>query len=148
MTAMYAIALILHLLGAAIWTGGHLVLATVVLPRVLRARDPAILLNFEQGFERLGIPALITQIVSGLWLAHLQLPPGEWFALATPQSHLVAAKLTLLATTVLFALDARLRLIPKLSAATLPAMAWHIWPVTLLSVVFVMVGAGFRLGWG
>jgi len=148
MTAMYAIALILHLLGAAIWTGGHLVLATVVLPRALRARDPAILLNFEQGFERLGIPALITQIVSGLWLAHLQLPPAEWFALATPQSHLVAAKLTLLATTVLFALDARLRLIPKLTAASLPAMAWHIWPVTLLSIVFVMIGAGFRFGWG
>lgn len=145
---MYATALTLHLLGATIWTGGHLVLATAVLPRALRARDPAILLDFEQGFERIGIPALITQVLSGLWLAHLQLPTAEWFALATPQSHLIAAKLGLLATTVLFALDARLRVIPKLSVATLPTMAWHIWPVTLMSVVFVMVGAGFRLGWG
>ena len=148
MTGMYATALLLHLLGAAIWTGGHLVLATAVLPRALRARDPAVLLNFEQGFERIGIPALITQVLSGLWLAHLQLPPGEWFALATPQSHLIAAKLGLLATTAVFALDARLRLIPHLTAASLPAMAWHIWPVTLLSIVFGMVGAGFRLGWG
>lgn len=145
---MYAAALVLHLIGATVWTGGHLVLAFTVLPRALRARDPAVLQSFEQGFEKIGIPALATQILTGLYLAHLQLPPGEWFALATPASHLITAKLGLLAATALLAVDARLRLIPRLSAETLPAMAWHIWPVTILSVGFVLVGAGFRLGWG
>lgn len=145
---MYSTALVLHLLAATVWTGGHLVLATSVLPCALSARDPAILKSFEQGFERIGIPALLIQAASGLWLAHLQLPPAQWFDLATPQSHLIATKLLLLALTAGFAVDARLRLIPRLSAATLRSMAWHIWPVTLFSVLFVLVGAGFRLGWG
>lgn len=148
MGAMYASLLLLHLLAATVWTGGHLVLAVTVLPRALAARDPAILASFEQGFERIGIPALLIQVASGLWLASLQLPPARWFDLATAQSQLIVAKLTLLALTAAFALDARLRLIPRLDAATLPQMAWHIWPVTLFSVLFVLVGAGFRLGLG
>lgn len=145
---MYSTALILHLLAATVWTGGHLVLASTVLPRALAARDPAILHSFEQGYEKIGIPALLIQVASGLWLAHLQLPPAQWFDLSTPSSRLIAVKLALLALTAGFAVDARLRLIPRLSAATLPAMAWHIWPVTLFAVLFVFVGAGFRLGWG
>lgn len=148
MIAMYATALVLHLLAATVWTGGHLVLATCVLPRALAAGDAQILKSFEQGYERIGIPALLIQVATGLWLAHLQLPPPQWLDLATPQSHLIATKLGLLALTAAFAVDARLRLIPKLSAATLPSMAWHIWPVTLFAVLFVLVGAGFRLGWG
>lgn len=145
---MYTTALILHLIAATVWTGGHLVLATTVLPRALAARDAEILKAFERGYEKIGIPALITQVATGLWMAHLQLPPSQWFALATPQSHLIAAKLGLLALTAAFAVDARFRVIPRLNAAMLPAMAWHIWPVTLFSVLFVLVGAGFRLGWG
>ena len=146
--AVYSTVLVLHLLAATVWTGGHLVLASCVLPRALAARDPAILTLFEQGYERIGIPALLIQIATGLWLAHLHLPPAQWFGLGTPQSHLITAKLSLLALTAAFAVDARLRLIPRLTAARLPAMAWHIWPVTLFSVLFVLVGAGFRLGWG
>lgn len=145
---MYSIALILHLLAATVWTGGHLVLATSVLPRALADRDPAILKTFEQGYERIGIPALLIQVISGLWLASLQLSPAQWLDLETSQSRLIAAKLGLLALTAAFALDARLRLIPRLSEATLPEMAWHIWPVSLCSVLFVLAGAGFRLGWG
>lgn len=145
---MYATALVVHLLAASVWTGGHLVLATTVLPRALKARDPAILKSFEQGYEKIGIPALLIQVASGLWLAHLQLAPARWLDLNSAQSRLIVAKLALLALTAAFAVDARLRLIPRLSAATLPALAWHVWPVTLFSVLFVLVGAGFRLGWG
>ncbi len=36
----FAIVLTFHVLAATIWTGGHIVLATVVLPRVLRQRTP------------------------------------------------------------------------------------------------------------
>ncbi len=36
---MYATILLLHILGATIWTGGHLVLAVTILPRVLRERS-------------------------------------------------------------------------------------------------------------
>ncbi len=75
--------LFLHLLGAAIWVGGHLVLALGILPGALRRRDPQAIRAFEQVYERIGIPALLLQVVSGLWLASLWLPFDHWFG-ATP----------------------------------------------------------------
>ena len=75
--------LFLHLLGAAIWVGGHLVLALGILPGALRRRDPQAIRAFEQVYERIGIPALLLQVVSGLWLASLWLPFHHWFG-ATP----------------------------------------------------------------
>lgn len=144
---MYSYILLLHILAATVWTGGHLVLATTVLPRALAARDPEILLAFESGFERVGMPALLIQVASGLWMAHTMLPDMRtWFSLSTPPATLIAFKLALLGITVVTALDARFRIIPKLSAETLPAMARRIAIVTTVSVLFVIVGVSFRGG--
>jgi len=145
---MYGAMLLLHILAATIWTGGHLVLAIAILPRVLRERSPARLREFESAYERVGIPALVVQVATGLWLAHRMVPElSRWFAFGDPVATLVGVKLLLLAATVAFALDARLRLIPKLSEKNLTALAWHIVPVTLVSVLFVVVGVSFRTGW-
>lgn len=144
---MYSYVLLIHVLAATVWTGGHLVLATTVLPRALAARDPRILLDFEAGYERIGMPALIVQVLSGLWMAHAMLPDvAAWFAFDTLPSRLIVFKLALLLVTLLTALDARLRIIPRLSAATLPAMARRIVLVTVLSVLFVAAGVSFRGG--
>ena len=145
---MYGAMLLLHILAATIWTGGHLVLAIAILPRVLRERSPAKLLEFESAYERIGIPSLVVQVATGLWLAHRMVPElSRWLAFGDPVATLVGVKLLLLATTVGFALDARLRLIPRLSEQNLGALAWHIVPVTIVSVLFVVVGVSFRTGW-
>lgn len=145
--AMYSYVLLVHVLGATIWTGGHLVLASAVLPRALATRDPAILLAFESGFERVGMPALLVQVVTGAWMAHAIQPDIlGWFSLADPVSRLITLKFALLLATVVTALDARLRIIPRLSARTLPAMARRVVFVTLLSVGFVVAGVSFRGG--
>jgi len=145
---MYGTILLLHILSATIWTGGHLVLAIAILPRVLRERSPARLLEFESAYERVGIPSLVVQVATGLWLAHRMVPElSRWLAFGDPVASLVGVKLLLLATTVVFALDARLRLIPRLSKQNLGALAWHIVPVTIVSVLFVVVGVSFRTGW-
>lgn len=144
---MYPTIFLLHVLAATIWTGGHLVLATTVLPRALRARDPRVLLEFESGFERIGMPALLVQVASGLWLAHALLPDWQdWLSWETPPARLIGFKLILLAITFATALDARLRIIPHLDAATLPALARRIYLVTTVSVLFVVVGVSFRGG--
>jgi len=39
-----ALLLTLHVLGACVWTGGHLVLAVAVLPRAVARRDSAVAL--------------------------------------------------------------------------------------------------------
>jgi putative copper export protein len=144
---MYPWIFSLHLLAATVWTGGHLVLALTVLPRALRLRSPQVLLDFEQGYEKLGMPALAIQVASGLWMA-LQLVPdwGRWFSPGTALERAVAVKLALLAGTALVAAHARLRVIPRLNARTLPLMAWHVAAVTLLSVGFVLTGISFRYG--
>lgn len=144
---MYSYVLLIHVLAATVWTGGHLVLALTVLPRALSARDPRILLAFESRFERVGMPALLIQVASGLWMAHTLLPDfSAWFSFSGFPAKLIGFKLTLLLLTVLTALDARLRLIPRLSAETLPSLAYRIVLVTVFSVLFVVVGVSFRGG--
>ncbi|WP_312395226.1 CopD family protein [Stutzerimonas kunmingensis] len=137
--------LFLHLLGASVWVGGHLVLLFSVLPGSLRRRDVQPVRQFEQLYERVGIPALLVQIVSGLWLASRWLPHGQWFD-SSPMAHLVQAKLVLLGFTALLGVHARLALIPKLDAQRLPQLGLHIVLITLTAVAFVWVGSGFRFG--
>jgi putative copper export protein len=145
---MFGIILLLHLLGATVWTGGHLILATVILPRALKHRDVEVIRNFENAYEKIGIPALVTQIASGLWLAHRMLPDVSlWFQWHNPIARLILLKLSLLGLTALFAVDARLRIIPRLGPHNLHSLAWHIVPVTVISVLFVVVGVSFRTGW-
>lgn len=144
--ASYYIALSLHLVGATIWAGGHLTLALTILPRALRQRSAAIVSDFEQSFERIGLPALGIQILTGLWLAHHLLgSPANWFD-DNPIAHVVQVKLGLLVLTVALAAHARFRVIPQLSDTTLPTLAWHIRIVTIAAVLFVLAGASVRFG--
>ena len=139
--------LIAHLLGATIWTGGHLILSLVVLPKALLKQDIDILLQFEGQFEKIGIPALVVQIATGLWMAHKLLPNAKsWFTYDNDLSILISLKLLLLVATILVALHARFYVIPKLSLQTLKAFSVNIILVTLLSVSFVIVGTLFRTG--
>ena len=144
---MFNYLLILHLLGAAIWTGGHLILALVVLPKVLSSRNLDALLQFEGQFEKIGMPALTIQIITGLWMAHRILPNvGMWFAFDNDISVLIGMKLILLLLTAMVAMHARFWVIPRLSANNLNGFAINIILVTLFSVAFVVVGTLFRTG--
>ncbi|AAZ18480.1 conserved hypothetical protein [Psychrobacter arcticus 273-4] len=139
--------LIVHLLGATIWTGGHLILALVILPKALSSRDIDVLLQFEQHFEKVGMPALAVQIITGLWMSYRLIPDiSAWFTFDNDLSILISLKLLLLLATVIVALHARFRVIPTLSANTLNAFSINIILVTLLSVSFVVVGTLFRTG--
>jgi putative copper export protein len=140
------VVLVLHVLGAAVWTGGHLVLSISVLPRALATRSPDVVLDFESAFERVGIPALGVQVATGIWLLFRLMELGLEGAALTHTTGLTIAKFVLLALTVALAAHARLRLIPRLTADNLRALAWHIVAVTFLSVLFVIAGVGFRVG--
>jgi putative copper export protein len=113
----------------------------------MQERSPAALRQFESAYEKVGMPALLLQVATGLWLAHKLLPDVRaWFAADDFVARLILFKLSLLAATVLVAADARLRIIPRLTAQTLPAMARRIVAVTLLAVLFVATGVTFRVG--
>ena len=59
---MYKYVLLAHILGATVWTGGHLVLAARILPEVLRRRSASMLLDFEKRYELLGMSALACRL--------------------------------------------------------------------------------------
>lgn len=142
----YYVALVLHILGATIWVGGHLTLALTILPRALEQQRASIVTDFEQRYERIGLPALAVQLATGLWLAHHLLGSvTNWFE-PTPLARLVQIKLALLAGTVALAVHARFKVMPDLTDATLPTLAWHIRLVTLLAVLFVLAGVSIRFG--
>jgi putative copper export protein len=144
--ASYYVALSLHVLGAAVWVGGHLTLALTILPKALELEQASIVTDFEQRFERIGLPALAVQVLTGLWLAdHLLGSPANWFE-GTPVARAVQLKLALLVATLVLAAHARFRVIPALSDTTLSSLAWHIRLVTLAAVLFVLAGVSIRFG--
>ena len=145
---MFELVILVHVIGACVWTGGHLVLSFAILPAVLKHRDLAYLQRFESGFEKIGIPALAIQIVSGIYLASATIGElSQMLAWENPSVRLVWVKLSLLLITGILAADARLRILPNLHAGNLHALALHIIPVTILSVLFVACGVLYRFGW-
>ena len=144
---MYRLLVVLHLLGASVWVGGHLVLSLVVLPRALRARDTSIVREFESGYERIGLPALALQVLTGVWLAVHWVPDIRgWLAPASLHGWLVLVKLGLLAATLALATHARFRLVPSLDTGGLSDLACHIVGVTLLGVAMLITGVAIRTG--
>lgn len=138
---------LLHTLSATIWTGGHLVLATMVLPKALQKKEIQLIENFEDNFENLGLISLGIQVATGLGLTWIYFPQfqGLW-QLDSFLSRYVVIKLGLLLLTVILAVHARFFIIPNLSKETLNYLALHIIGVTILAVLFVVFGVGIRLG--
>lgn len=139
--------LLLHLVGASVWVGGHLVLLIAVLPGALRRRDPGPVQRFEKPFERVGVPAVLVQVVTGALLAHRYVPgilPA--FQLADPLQRAVALKLILIGLTVILGLHARIRLVPRLDPKRLPLLALHVVLITFIALLLLASGAFIHSG--
>ncbi|WP_017663399.1 CopD family protein [Baaleninema simplex] len=144
---LFKILVILHTLGATVWTGGHLILAVTVLPEALKQRDPDIVRQFEDRFEEFGLAALLLQVVTGLWLTWIYFPGFQQFwAFDSFLSVYIGIKLGLLLGTLALAIHARFFIVPNLTKETLNSLAYHIVGVTTFAVLFVVLGAGIRLG--
>jgi putative copper export protein len=144
---LYRLVLILHIIGATIWVGGHLVLSLAILPGALRSRNPVIVREFEARYERIGIPSLAVQVVTGLLLAYYWtrsldafLPPSS------PQAWFISVKLVLLFATIVIAVHARLRVIPTLHEGNLNVLAYHAFAVTALGLALLVLGVAIRTG--
>ena len=139
--------ILLHVLGASIWAGGHLILSLGFLPKALKEKDIRIIQNFEMHYERVGIPALLTQVITGVWMALIYVPFSNWWSLETPHHVYLWIKLGLLASTIALAIHARFFIIPKLTAEKLSLLALHIILVTMIAVCFVITGMSFRFSY-
>ncbi len=143
---MFEVLLIVHILSATVWTGGHLILCFGHLPKAFANCDPTELRSFVATFEKVGIPAFVIQAITGPTLAYYRIPDlAAWFRLETADSYLIATKLILLIATAAFAVHGKRKPPRDSVSSALRALAWHIIPVTILSVLFVVIGVSFRL---
>ena len=142
--------LILHLIAATIWVGGHLVLAIGYLPKALKRKDFSYIGNFEKTYEPIGMPSLAVLVITGILMAYdYNSGLSSWFSFATPIERVVSLKLICLLTSICFAISAQTRVLPKLRKGQLnklSEMAVHIICVTLIGVVMVILGSLVRIG--
>ncbi|MFN4269576.1 MAG: CopD family protein [Thermosynechococcus sp.] len=144
---LFKLLVIFHTLGATVWVGGHLILALTILPPALKQQSAEPIRRFEEPFEKLGLAALLVQVVTGVGLTLIYFPQLE--DLWPPRSvvaQYVVIKLGALLATLALAVQARLLILPKLTATTLPWLGLHIVGVTVLAVLLAVVGTGIRLG--
>src|SRR5690554_818550 len=87
------ILLIIHLICAAVWVGGHLFLVLRIIPKALKEKNSSILKNFKNRFEPIGIPALILLLVSGILLAYqYNVKIATWFSFSNAIEKVVSIK--------------------------------------------------------
>lgn len=139
--------LLIHLLSAAIWVGGHLILCIRFLPEALRKKEPRIISDFEKRYEPIGMPALFLLIITGIWMAYdFGVPIQKWLSFSGNIERVVSTKLLLLLLTFAFAIHAQLSVIPKLDKNNLKKMAFHIIAVTLIGITMLVLGSTVRYG--
>lgn len=141
--------LIIHLLCAAIWVGGHILLCVAYLPKALKEKDPDIILKYEKKYEPVGMTSLFLLVVTGILMAYKYgVTIDHWFQFATPIERVISSKLVLLFLTAGFALSAQFRVLPKLKTNpdTLPEMTFHIVSVTTIGIVMLIFGSFIRFG--
>lgn len=144
---MYRLIVLVHVLSATIWAGGHLILSLAFLPKALKEKDPAVIERFESEYERIGIPSLIIQILTGFWLGiYYDSDPLGWFTFRGQMATYLALKVIFVILTLILAAHARFRIIPQLKAQNMRFLAVHIIAVTILAVLMVFLGVSVRTG--
>ncbi len=133
----------LHILCATIWTGGHLILSIGFLPAAMKKSDFNIIESFESRYERIGIPALLILLITGVILTFYYTPEFLQFDLSDHYTKHIFLKFVLMLATIGLAIHARFFLIPK---KNLNSLSWHIIAITSLSVLFVFTGFSVRTG--
>jgi len=141
------ILLIVHLLAATIWVGGHLFLSIRFLPEAIKTKEVSIIKNFKDKFEPIGMPALIISILTGIAMAYdYDVTFTKWFSFSNGIEKVVSLKLILLFITITLAMNAQLFLFPKLTSKNLPKAALQIILVTLIGVTMLILGSLVRIG--
>jgi len=137
--------IIFHVLGATIWVGGHLLLCVRYLPEALKKKDPEIIKAFEERYEIIGLPSLLVQVITGIWMA-LSVYHVNLFGFSNPIETAISIKLILLLVIVLLALDVRIFIFPRVTKDNLWWLASHIIAVTIISIIFLYLGVSIRFG--
>jgi uncharacterized membrane protein len=141
------IVLIIHLLAATIWVGGHLLLAFRYLPATIKHKDISILNDFRSKFGKIGMPVLFILVLTGILLAYdYDVPVSKWFSFSNPMERTISTKLLLLFASLALAIHSQKFVFPKLTAEKMTLAIIEIITVTLIGITMLILGSFIRLG--
>ncbi|WP_438354902.1 cytochrome c oxidase assembly protein [Microbacterium sp. CJ88] len=135
---------VLHIIGAAVWLGG-LILLVVVRPVLERGQLQRVLLRYSS----IALVAFVVVAISGTVRASIGV--GSWGALASPYGVLVLVKVLALLAIGLLGAWYRVRLIGRLGADAAPgtpaqkargAASRRFWSLITLELVFMGIASG------
>ncbi len=139
--------LILHLLAATVWTGGHIILVTRYLPEAIKTKDLDKLKGFKSKFESIGMPSLIILVITGVLMAYdYDITFSKWFSFSTGIEKVISIKLILFLTSLALAIFAQLFIFPKLTSKTYHYVAILIIVVTIIAVSMMILGSLIQIG--
>ena len=134
----YTVLQLIHVLAATVWVGGHITVALGFLPEALRRRDPRLLMEFERVYgKRVGLPSLVIAAATGIAMAHSY---SGWFGTAWP----IGAKIILFAILIATIVTGRREL--HRGDTRIGRFAVHVWVITIISILFVVLGWHIRFG--
>ena len=67
---LHQLLLMIHLLAATVWVGGHLILLLIYVPKARKTNSLDGISFFRKNFEILGMPSLILLLLTGVLLAY------------------------------------------------------------------------------
>lgn len=139
--------LVIHLLAATVWIGGHLILAFRYLPEAIKTKDLEKLKTFKDKFEPIGMPSLITLVITGILMAYdYDVTITKWFSFSNGIEKVISIKLILFITSLTLAISAQLFIFPKLTPKRYHYITILIIVVTLIAISMLVLGSLIRLG--
>jgi putative copper export protein len=143
----HQIILIIHLLAASIWVGGHLFLVLRILPAAILQKDISILSDFRAKFGKIGMPSLFILVITGIQMAYdYNVTISKWFSFSSPIEKIVSIKLLLLFTSLVLAVHAQKYIFPKLTFERMLPAIIEIIVVTIIGVTMLILGSLVRIG--
>jgi len=145
----YQVLQLIHVIGATIWVGGHLLLLGGYLRRALREGSASPIIEFERMFARIGLPSFALTMVSGALMGLIRYPPSLWLDLDGPTGRLGLKVLTVTALLPIM-VYAEKRVLPALKSGGNPKMLARFSVLatvaTILSLILVVLGWAVRFG--
>ena len=143
----HQIILIIHLLAATIWVGGHLILLLRYVPKAIKTKSLEELSVFRKNFEPVGMPSLFVLIVTGIIMAYdYNVTIEKWFLFENAIEKIVSIKLILLFISLTLAFITIKFVLPSIDKLSPYLLYFIIFLVTIIAVTMLILGSLVRVG--
>ena len=143
----HQIILIIHLLAATIWVGGHLLLLLRYVPKAIKSKSLEELSAFRKNFEPVGMPSLFILIITGILMAYdYNITFEKWFLFENSIEKIVSIKLILLFISLTLAFITIKFVLPSINKISPFILYFIIFLVTTIAVTMLILGSLVRIG--